>query len=113
MISLVKATPRFKKLADKWLSPDALQTLIDELAMHPESGAIIKGTGGLRKLRWRTGKDNKGKRGGVRIIYCYEREVIILLITLYKKSNQEDMDEKEKAEIKKLLPELVRRSSDV
>lgn len=110
---MIKATPRFKKLADKWMTPEALQELIDALFLHPESGDLIKGTGGIRKIRWRTGKDNKGKRGGVRILYYYEKEVVILLISLFRKSDQENIDDAEKTELKKLLPELLRGSTHV
>ena len=52
------------QLAKKTMTVDALQELIDELSCDPEKGVLITSTGGLRKLRWRTGKDNKGKSGG-------------------------------------------------
>lgn len=91
------------------MTSKALQELIDALVLSPEKGAIIKGTGGIRKLRWRTGKDNKGKSGGVRVLYYYDKEiVIVLLITLFKKADKENIDESEKAQLKKLLPTLLR-----
>ena len=37
------------------------------LIAHPEAGRIIRGSGGLRKLRW--GLPGRGKRGGARLIY--------------------------------------------
>jgi mRNA-degrading endonuclease RelE of RelBE toxin-antitoxin system len=39
------------------------------LMKHPEEGVLIRGTGGLRKIRWAA--RNKGKRGGSRIIYYW------------------------------------------
>jgi hypothetical protein len=104
----VTATPKFIQLAKKVMTSEALQELIDELTIAPEKGIIIAGTGGIRKLRWRTGKDNKGKSGGIRVLYYYDNEkVIVLLISLFKKSDRENIDAGEKAELKKLLPELL------
>jgi len=37
------------------------------LLADPEAGAIIPGSGGVRKLRW--GVAGRGKRGGIRVIY--------------------------------------------
>lgn len=108
----VKATPKFIQLAKKILTSEALQELIDELSLQPEKGAVIAGTGGIRKLRWRTGKDNKGKSGGVRVLYFYDKStVIVLLITVYKKNDKENIDAAEKIELKKLLPELLEKYS--
>jgi len=45
-------------------------------------------------------------RGGLRIIYYYNGEHIILLITLYKKADQDNPDSGEKAELRKLIDEL-------
>lgn len=103
----IKATPKFLKLAQKIMTTETLQDLIDELSLYPEKGTIMQGTGGIRKIRWRTGKDNKGKSGGVRVIYYYGKNTIILLITLFKKSNKENLDAEEKNELKKILPELL------
>jgi len=44
---------------------------------------VLQGAGGVRKIRWRSGKNNKGKRGGVRILYYYEKNNVVLLITLF------------------------------
>jgi hypothetical protein len=105
----IKATPKFIQLAQKVMTVEKLQELIDWLMLNPKAGALIAGTGGIRKLRWPTGKNNKGKSGGVRILYYYaENVLIVLLITLYRKSDQENIDAAEKACLKKILPELLR-----
>jgi hypothetical protein len=105
----IKATPKFLQLTQKVMTTEALQELVDELALYPEKGVVIQGTGGIRKIRWRTGKDNKGKSGGVRVLYYYDKDMlIVLLITLFKKSDKENIDANEKAQLKKLLPELLR-----
>jgi mRNA-degrading endonuclease RelE of RelBE toxin-antitoxin system len=97
MIPEIKATHKFMQLAKRAITPEALQELTDFLTLNPEKGIIIAGTGEIRKLRWRNGKDNKGKSGGVRIFYYYDNKtLIILLITLFKKSDKENIDSGEK-----------------
>jgi hypothetical protein len=102
----VKATPRFMRLAKKAMTAEALQELIDTLALDPEQGTVIRDTGGIRKIRWATGKGS-GKRGGLRILYYFDGEYIVLLVTLFKKSDQENIDAGEKAEMYKLIDELL------
>src|SRR3990167_9634759 len=102
----VKATPRFMRLAKKAMTPEALQKLIDTLALNPEQGAIIRDTGGIKKIRWVTGKGG-GKRGGLRVLYYFDGEHLVLLVTLFKKSDQENIDTSEKAEMRKLIDEIL------
>lgn len=102
----VKATPKFMRLAKKAMTPETLQNLIDALALDPDQGDLIKDTGGIRKIRWETGKGS-GKRDGLRILYYYDGELLILLITMFKKSDQENIDAGEKAQLRKLINELL------
>jgi len=61
-----------------------------DLALHPEKGDLIPGSGGLRKVRW-VG-NGRGKRGGVRIIYYYKnREIQVWLLTIYSKNEDENI----------------------
>lgn len=71
---------------------------INFIAQNPESGAIITGTGGVRKVRW--GSKNKGKSGGVRVIYYfYDEDSPIFLITAYGKGEQENLTDEQKKRI--------------
>src|SRR5271170_656112 len=100
-------TPSFEKKAGKMMSEEAREELFDHLHEHPDSGDVIAGTGGVRKLRWRTGRNNKGKSGGVRVLYHYTQSILVLLITLYEKSEKEDISQAEKNAFKSEIPELV------
>ena len=106
---ILKTTPAFDRKMKKLMSPEAREALFDYLACHPEQGDLIRGTGGIRKLRWRTGKDDKGKSGGIRVLYHYSREVLILLITLYSKSDKDNITQQERNELKRLLPQLIEK----
>jgi len=48
----------------------------------------------------------KVKRGGVRALYYYDGEQIVLLVTLFKKAVKENIDASEKEELRKLIKEL-------
>jgi hypothetical protein len=64
---------------------------------HPEVGAVMPGTGGLRKVRWADPRRGKGKRGGLRVLYAYfPSDAQIFLIALYDKSQADDLTTKEK-----------------
>ncbi|MDR2625024.1 MAG: transcriptional regulator [Zoogloeaceae bacterium] len=56
------------------------------LAVNPEAGDVVKGSGGCRKVRW--SRAGSGKSSGVRVIY-FNRigSGEIWLLTLYTKAN--------------------------
>jgi len=85
--------------------PDDEYRLVQEaLLRRPAQGDLIEGTGGIRKLRWR--EERRGKRGGLRLIYYWhvEREIILMLF-LYRKSDQKDLT----ADQKRILATVVRQ----
>jgi hypothetical protein len=57
---------------------------------HPEAGAVVQGSGGVRKLRWAVA--GRGKRGGLRVIY-YLRSTRgeIWMLTLYGKNVRDNI----------------------
>lgn len=61
--------PAFSRYREDYLDDDDYRKLQAELLARPTSGSVIKGTGGLRKLRFGSSKRGKGKRGGIRVIY--------------------------------------------
>lgn len=83
-------TPVFTKRITGILSDDEYADMQWLLAINPETGPVIPGGGGIRKLRWRV--RGKGKRGGVRVIYyVYARDQKIYLLYPYRKSEQNDL----------------------
>jgi mRNA-degrading endonuclease RelE of RelBE toxin-antitoxin system len=96
-------TPIFTKAVGAALSDDEYRTLQTALMLRPEQGALIRGTGGLRKIRW-SGKGH-GKRGGYRLIYYWERQTdAFYMLYIYSKNVQEDLTPKQS----RLLGKLVR-----
>ncbi len=80
----------FTKYVYDYLSEDEYQGLQSFLLQYPESGKIVPGSGGLRKVRW--AMSGRGKRSGVRVIYFHKkREDEIWLLTIYGKSDVENI----------------------
>lgn len=78
-------TRLFTRLAQECLSDDEYAELQRELIRDPEAGAVIRGSGGVRKLRWAA--PGRGKRGGYRIIYFLRKpKGVIWMLTMYPKS---------------------------
>ena len=100
--------PGFLRDATQELSEESLEDLKSFLAAHPETGVVIKGTGGVRKLRWAA--SGRGKSGGSRVIYYFHSEIMpLFLIAFFKKGEKTDLTEKEKQEAKKLVETLVKQ----
>ena len=94
-------TPIFTEELKKCLQDDEYAEFQRYLADNPKAGDVIKGTGGLRKVRWKA--EGKGKSGGVRVIYYYVTSAAhIRLLLVYRKAAKEDLTEAQKIVIRKL-----------
>jgi hypothetical protein len=83
-------TPVFTKRLEDLLADDDYRALQIALLLRPEQGALIKGGGGLRKIRW--APRGVGKRGGVRVIYYWRPdEQAFYMLFVYAKTVQEDL----------------------
>jgi hypothetical protein len=60
-------TPIFTEQITKLLRDEDYRAFQIALALNPESGDLIRGSRGLRKIRWR--RSGTGKSGGIRVIY--------------------------------------------
>ena len=80
-------TSKFTEILPDYLSDDDYRGLQSYLLQKPDAGAIVKGTGGVRKVRWASA--GKGKSGGVRAIYYWKKsEHEIWMLTMYSKSER-------------------------
>jgi len=81
-------TSIFTKLIGRYLNDDEYLGLQRFLLLNPDAGAIVRGTGGVRKLRWAV--KSKGKSSGIRVIYYWKNsEDEIWMLTVYSKSEKE------------------------
>jgi len=80
----------FTKYVYDYLSDDEYLGLQSFLLLYPESGKVVPGSGGVRKIRW--AMSGKGKSGGVRIIYYFKRQDDeIWFLTIYSKNELENI----------------------
>ena len=95
-------TPIFTRRISAVLSEEEYRLLQIQLLNKPDSGKIIRGSGGLRKLRWSA--RGHGKRGGIRVIYYWfvSHETILLLFP-YPKSEQEELTPEQLKQLKKVV----------
>lgn len=103
-------TKHFAKFSKKLLGDKERSRLFEHLKERPKSGDIIPGSGGMRKLRWN--RPGTGKRGGVRVIYYLITEHgLISLLTVYAKSDKEDLTKKEVKEYREIA-EMIKLELD-
>ena len=100
-----------KRWAEIRLTDADLLKLQIMLLKDPESGPIIEGSGGIRKVRFPL--ENRGKSGSVRVCYTDFSEFdVIYLITAFTKKEQENLTEDEKKVLRKLVKSLREAERD-
>ena len=83
-------TPLFTRALDRYLDDDEYCELQAHLNKHPDSGKLVPGSRGVRKLRWAA--EGRGKRGGLRVVYYLRlAHGQIWMLTLYGKSARENI----------------------
>lgn len=98
--------PSYARLASKLLDQQERQDLIAYLANNPETGDIMEGTGGVRKLRWSRG--SQGKSGGVRVIYYFhDARMPLYLLTMFAKGDKANLTKAERNDLADLVDVLV------
>ena len=98
--------PEFEKQCKNiGLTEDAVREIESALLFDPDVGDVMKGTGGIRKFRFAL--PNRGKSGGARVIYinfAYFKK--IYLITVFAKSEMDNLSPAERNELKSLVKVL-------
>jgi hypothetical protein len=99
-------TPLFTKLIIDFLPDEEYRLFQETLIVRPETGNLIRGGGGLRKIRWNL--PGQGKRGGLRIIYYWDvAEEKIYLLLPYSKNQQEDLTPNQLKMLRQLVKEWL------
>jgi len=97
-------TSVFTRQVLELLTDDAYRELQEALVNRPDAGAVIPGSGGLRKLRWPA--PGQGKRGGLRVIYYWAaQQEQLLMLLIYAKSKQEDLTPAQLKTLKRIVEE--------
>jgi hypothetical protein len=106
--------------AAKWkrlkLTDEDLQALEQQLSQNPDAGVIMKGTGGLRKVRFAPPSWHTGKSGATRVCYVHVvRAEAVGLIAIFAKNEKENLSAEDKAfaaKVVKLFDETLASADD-
>ena len=92
-IQTVIETPTFRNAARKaGLSGDDVTALVETIALHPQTGEAIRGSGGCRKVR--VAGRGKGKSGGYRLITFFSgSSIAVFLPTVYSKGDMDNLSD--------------------
>jgi len=97
-------TPVFTAEIRALLPDEDYRALQVALLLRPEQGAVIPGSGGLRKVRWAA--PGRGKRGGLRVIYYWHpREMTIYLLMAFAKNVRTDLTPAQLKILRRLVEE--------
>ena len=93
----------------KWkalgLNDSDLQRLQEAILLDPKVGAVMKETGGVRKMRFAF--EHRGKSGSIRVIYIdFEVYEKIYLLTAYSKNEKDNLSKSERNELRELVKVL-------
>jgi len=104
-VQTVAETSIFQKRAVDLLSEDERVELLNFLAENPEAGDVITDTGGVKKLRFSA--KGRGKSGGVRVIYYfYDETILIYALLIYGKNERADLTPSQRKNVAKLAAKL-------
>ena len=83
-------TSIFTKYLSQYMKDEEYRLFQLYLMDNTDKGDLVKGSGGVRKIRWAI--NNKGKSGGIRVIYYWKQSANeTWLLTLYAKNEKDSI----------------------
>ncbi|MBN1831595.1 MAG: type II toxin-antitoxin system RelE/ParE family toxin [Deltaproteobacteria bacterium] len=98
-------TSIFTKEITDILPDESYQKLQSVLMLRPKAGKVIRGSGGLRKIRWNL--PGSGKRASLRVIYYWDPPDTIFMLFPYRKTEQEDLTPDQLKLLRKMVKEFL------
>ncbi|HSU12951.1 type II toxin-antitoxin system RelE/ParE family toxin [Longimicrobium sp.] len=97
--------PSFERTAQGVLSPEDIRELELTLLQQPRAGAVLRDTGGVRKVR--AAIEGRGKSGSARVVYLYvEVRQKIYLLLCFAKNEQGNLTPEQKRRVRELVAQL-------
>jgi len=107
MHTVIETPAYLASAADEGIGENERNAIVSFMALHPNAGVIMPGTGGARKVRF-SGR-GKGKSGGYRVITFFAADDIpVFLIDVYSKDTQANLSQAKRNEMRKTLTALPR-----
>ncbi len=88
------------------LADEDLQALERQIMERPEAGAVMQGTGGVRKVRFAPPSWHSGKSGAARVCYIIFADAVCYLFLIFAKNEQANLSAKDKASLKTIIDAL-------
>jgi mRNA-degrading endonuclease RelE of RelBE toxin-antitoxin system len=102
----VVETPSYLADAERLYSPAERKVIVDRLAGDPLCGVVIRGSGGIRKVRF--GFGGRGKSGGARIIYLFSGEDLpVFLLAAFAKNEKSDLSPAERNALSTIVVDMI------
>ncbi len=102
----VVETLSYLRKAEKLLSESQREDVVTLVAEDPECGVLLRGTGGVRKVR--LGREGGGKSGGFRVVYFFhDVDMPVYLLTLFAKNAKSTLSQAESNQLRVLTRTLV------
>ncbi len=106
----VFSTRTYERAIRKLLGEEARKEMEESIVAAPDAAPVIRGTGGIRKLRW--AGSGRGKRGGIRTVYFYHASPgAIYLLTAYAKADREDLTPADTRALSRLVAAIKKEAT--
>ncbi len=106
-VAVVETEPYLRK-AEQLLSEDERAAVVEMLARDPNCGDVMRGTGGVRKVRFALA--GRGKSGGARVVYFLRNEDMpVFLLTVFAKNEKGNLSEAERNAMAKVAEGIARQ----
>jgi len=91
------------------LSDEHLTELQWQIIWRPLNGPVMRGTDGLRKMRFEPQDSSQGRRGSFRVCYVYFPEYqVVYLVVVFAKNQHSNLPESAKKAIRQLIADIHR-----
>ncbi|HKI17822.1 MAG TPA: hypothetical protein VKA15_08070, partial [Isosphaeraceae bacterium] len=106
-LRIIQTSPFLRKWFSLGLGEDDLLALEIEILRGPELYPIVKGTGGVRKVRFARSGAWRGKSRAYRVCYAYfARHGMVFLLTAYGKNEQANLTKAQQNAIARAIRDI-------
>jgi hypothetical protein len=104
LLSFLQASTFVRDWHRLGLTDEDLRALELQILSRPTAGAVVAGTGGLRKVRFAPPSWSQGKRGAARVGYSYlVVGGVVFLLVAYAKNERADLSLRERVDMRSLI----------
>ncbi len=107
----VVETPGYLRDAESIFTAEERERIVNAVANSPDSGDLMQGTGGVRKLRF--GRGSRGKSGGGRVVYVWhDTDHPVFLLAAFAKNEKGNLSKAERNELAAFVKALFNAYGD-